>query len=443
MDATIYKKMLDLKTSRNSKNVYFCGTIELKDFNSIINQNIPNSYDIFMSIEENDNNTIYKFYTQNNELFAIDQNNGQGLIPSSKFVDLLSEDLKQQLSNFLYNPRNSLNQFDNYLETISQSLGISKDKIQAVSESQYSQNLSKPESPDKIHVQKEGEDNHQTAPKEEKKLQALEKQQTNLSQKVDDVHTLGDILGVPEEGTLVAVYSNSIENSTNKNTTKFSFLIKDKDGNYKECPNIEQVGAALPNAQVASSNENGDQVVQQNVDSLYKIKSSNQIEYMLSAKIGSTGTLDLGIGQRDRTKNLNSNDLVTVTTPLKTTSTFHTSPEALKTINGTHFGTNQSSRRAQEGKPHSKCNYPHSMYTYDGDFSTISDEELEEYANQIYNSDESIPYAYSIEGIKKELKAMIEKETITSFEEREAIISKVIHELSLDCSRVSTRGFFN
>ena len=169
---------------------------------------------------------------------------------------------------------------------------------------------------------------------------------------------------------MVAVYSDDIENGTTKNNTRFSFLIRDKDGKYKECPNLEQVGGITPDSKVAKSNYDGSKVQMEQVNSLYRIKSSSNIEYLLTANIGSQGIIELGIGQKDRTRGVNGSNLATVTTPLKTSSTYRTTAEVRRDLNGTYDGINQSHERVLEGEIHINRNCETDKDEFDGEYNT-------------------------------------------------------------------------
>lgn len=437
MDSSVYEKMNELQKFRDSNDVFFGGTIELEELDPDTNSMVKNAYDIYISMEDGPQGPVFKFYNKDMELLAINLNDGRGTIPSSNFADKLPPEIIKQFDDFLesleFRQDNSLNKINSDLEKMSEVLGIPKGRIVAVSEAPNKKNNleDKKKDDEKIHIKdedelkKEDKTKKQKSPEEEKKLEALEKQQTSLSQKVNDRYTLGDILGVPNDGTLVAVYSDSIENGKQQNHTKFSFLIKDKEGNYTECPNIEQVGGITPDAKVAASSSKGDEVKTDQVNSLYKIKSSSNIEYMLTAKIGSQGTIDLGIGQRDRTQGVNSNELVTVTTPLKTTSNYYTTPETREALNGTHEGNKQATRRAQEGKAHQDENCKPTKDEFDGEIDTghthdeenenpnapeITNNELEKIAIEILEESDKISNIYNRNDVINHLKQLLNEQ---------------------------------
>lgn len=420
MDESIYKKMVELKTNRDSYDVSFLGTLDLAVTDYSTNQKFNITVDIMVSIENGSEGPIFRFYDENNNFIAINKNDGQGLLPTSKFSDILTSkenmDSLQKLEEFSYDPESSLNKTDFDIEQVARALGIPKEKVIAMSSTLPYQKDEKDD--DKIHLKDENE-NETSIPKkkqtskENKKLSALEKQETSLSQKVDDVHTLGEILGVPDNGKLVAVYSDSIENSKSKNNTKFSFLIKDKEGNYTELQNLEQVGGITPSVQVAQSNSDGSKVEQEQVNSFYRIKTSNNIEYMLSARIGSYGNIELGIGQRDRTQGVNGQELVTVTTPLKTSSNYYTTAETRESLNSTHNGTRKVQDRIAEGEVHDDCNAgkdeydgdPNTGHTHDdSDNLSFSEQQFYEMALDILNESDTIAEVYNRNDVVNALK---------------------------------------
>lgn len=460
MDSNIYNQMNELQKLNNSNDVSFFGTIELEELDNTMKTSVKNTYDIFISIEDGPQGPVYKFYNKEQELIAINLNDGQGTLPTAKFADVLPPEIINQLDEFIYIPENSLNQLNYDLEKMSQTLGISKEHIISIAYTSHEEKKSddKKKDADKIHLKDENElkkDNNtkkQKSPEEVKKLEALETQQTSLSQKVNDRYTLGDILGVPNDGTLVAVYSDSIENGNHQNHTKFSFLIKDKEGNYSECPNIEQVGGITPDAQIAASSSKGDEVETKQVNSLYRIKSSNNIEYMLTANIGSQGTIDLGIGQRDKTKGVNSSDLATVTTPLKTTSTYYTTPETREALNGTKDGYKQATRRVEEGQKHLNKDCNATKEEFDGDKDTghthIEEEsetssipqpaykEVEEIAQNILDNNPEIDRVFTLEEVKERLIQNYQKSSDKTINE---VAENTEVDMEQDASHIPTR----
>lgn len=369
MDSSLYNTMqkLAIEYKLDTNNIYYVGSIT----DLTTNKDVPTTQDIFLMIVGFKEHPIYSFVDTYGNLVAIDNGKGYGILPSKDYVDILSSSELAKMKNYEPINSDSLAYIDNQLSKISEKTGIPKDKILAFSETpQYLiENNKDSEKDTKIHLKDDKDDkdtkSKQSQPQNTKKIEALEKQSTDLNQKVN-TNTLGDILGITQGGSLVAVYSDSIENGKTNNT-KFTFLLKDKDGNYSEIPNIEQAGGIYPNTDVSQSNENGDTVKKGKVNSIYRVKGSSNIEYMLTANIGSHGTIELGIGQRDRTQGINDADLVT--TSLKTTSNYYTTKETREAINSKNSGQRQATNRSQEANSHDeKCTI--TKDEVDGDLQT-------------------------------------------------------------------------
>ena len=373
MDSSLYNTMqkLAIEYKLDTNNIYYVGSITVPKPDLTTNKDVPTTQDVFLMIVGFKEHPIYSFVDTYGNLVAIDNGKGYGILPSKDYVDILSSSELAKMKNYEPINSDSLAYIDNQLSKISEKTGIPKDKILAFSETpQYLiENNKNSEKDTKIHLKDDDDKDtksKQSQPQNTKKIEALEKQSTDLNQKVNTNQTLGDILGITQGGSLVAVYSDSIENGKTNNT-KFTFLLKDKDGNYSEIPNIEQAGGIYPNTDVAQSNENGDTVTKGKVNSIYRVKGSSNIEYMLTANIGSHGTIELGIGQRDRTQGINEADLVT--TSLKTTSNYYTTKETREALNSKNSGQRQATQRSQEANSHDE-NCTITKDEVDGDLQT-------------------------------------------------------------------------
>ena len=274
-----------------------------------------------VSIEKGlDDKPILKFYDENKNLMGVNINDGQGIQLVSNYYKMLNlpenRESLRELNKLSISKGKSLSNVQTELKQISKSTGISKERIKGVSDISLNQKVYDKNEDDKIRL------------------------------------------------------NDDIENGTTKNNTRFSFLIRDKDGKYKECPNLEQVGGITPDSKVAKSNYDGSKVQMEQVNSLYRIKSSSNIEYLLTANIGSQGIIELGIGQKDRTRGVNGSNLATVTTPLKTSSTYRTTAEVRRDLNGTYDGINQSHERVLEGEIHINRNCETDKDEFDGEYNT-------------------------------------------------------------------------
>ena len=192
---------------------------------------------------------------------------GNGIIPTGKSIDYAlknNTDFLSEINSLDINNELSLNEVNTELDRISKELNISKEQILSIAQVDYDLNQkNKDKDSDKIKLKNEEE---KTNDKKQEKNQNNDvkkknpniKQETNLSQKINNKYTLGDILGVPENGKLVAVYSSDVENNTS--STKFTFLIQDKDGNFMPCENLQLVGGNLPTNDIYASNYDGSSV---------------------------------------------------------------------------------------------------------------------------------------------------------------------------------------
>ena len=112
--------------------------------------------------------------------------------------------------------------------------------------------------------------------KDERNKKALEnitsRQEIDPDEKVDDRHTLAEILGIEAGCKLLAVDSDKIMD--NKNTTRFSLIIQGSDGSLRPADMLEQVGGKDSDKTVYETNRDGSEVQKLSVKSSYKINSS-------------------------------------------------------------------------------------------------------------------------------------------------------------------------
>lgn len=373
IDSDIYKRLENLKTilvkandelEKNKqteiKDLVYLGSIDWSEIDHT-GIEVKTKKDIYASIEEKDSGeNLIKYYDENNELMAINLQNINQTIPTAKYIKDNDNGLylKAQLEELDIEKAISLNEINSELDKISETLNIPKEKILSISKCEASnlENESQTEKEnDKIQL-KDEKNSLKSKNKEEQnennsnKKNPNIKQETDLSQKINDRYTLGDILGVPQDGKLVAVYSSAVENNTN--STRFTFLIEDKDGNFMPCENLEQVAGTAPTNDIYASNYNGS-VKKEQVNSMYRIKSPHSNEgYILTADIGAMGTVDLGLGQEPKMQSLNESQTGLVTTPLKTTSTYNTKPQVKETIHSYSNGKYQPDSQVKEAKQH-------------------------------------------------------------------------------------------
>lgn len=427
LDINIYKRMENLKEHiENNKysevaDIIFIGSIDWMQKDLHAGANIKTKKDIFISVEKSrDGKTIFKYYDDEKNLLAIDFNDARGIMPtekSQKMLEYFKENGVDDL-DFLSQFRDlgttgiSLDETNTELEKVAKELNLSKEQILSISKVESAKQEEKDKDKEKKIKLKEDKDAKTSVEEsnKEKKEEASKanpniKQETDLSQKVNEKYTLGDILGVPEGGKLVAVYSDAVENNTN--SSRFTFLLQDKDGNFSRLNNLEQVAGTHPTNNVYASNYDGSDVTKDDVNSMYKIKSpfSNE-NYVLTARIGSMGTIDLGLGQAPRFQGINDSQTSLVTIPLKTNQTYNTKPEVKNELLAYHseYGRSAADVRVKEANSHND-NCKLTMDEIDGDPNTghnhdsykeehdnklddtknLSDKEIDDALNDLFN----------------------------------------------------------
>lgn len=400
-DYSFYMKMTELKNRLETnltelkkqgkatdsiEDIQYAGTIEWIEIDSITNSEVPIYKDIYVSVQKtSDGNSITKYYDENmSEPIAIDFHDSNGIVATKSSIaySLLEvangKDFKSQFEDVKVRKKLSLSELendlatlsresgkskeqilsilkekDNELEKISRASGISKEEILSISNIDDIDKILKQDEDGKIQLENKQDsslnNNTNTNKCEIKKDNPNIKQETDLNQKVNSRFTLGDVLGVPEDGKLVVVYSSAVKD--NASTTRFTFLIKDKYGNFKPCENLEIAGGTRPTNDIYSSNYNGSNVQKNHVNSEYRVKSPLANErFVLTANTGTFGTIDLGIGQAPKMQGINEAPIVT--TPLKTTSTYNTKPETKETLHSYKSGMYAADDRGKEASSH-------------------------------------------------------------------------------------------
>lgn len=395
LDYNIYENMSELKEllekhqesiklNKEIQDIQYAGTINWIEIDPVTGTHIPTKKDIYICLEKNSNGEIViKYYDEEKDLLAIDMQNYSRIMPTEKSLDFSyiempnGHDFYSQFNNLKYADTLSLNSLEDELEKLSEETLLSKDDIISLikeknaeldkiseatgdskSEIQFISNINdihkiiKKGENDKIELKDQREtSNKNNQDKPNRNIIPNIKQETDLSQKVNDRFTLGDVLGVPSNGKLIAVYSSAVKD--NKNTTKFTFLIQDKDGNLSPCDNLHLVGGNSPTNNVYASNYDGSNVKKEKVYSEYMITGPYKSEgYILTADIGTMGTVEFGLGQAPKTQGMNSSEAAPVTIPLKTTSTYYTKPETRESLLSYHSEYYAADNRAKEAKSH-------------------------------------------------------------------------------------------
>lgn len=413
LDYPVYKKMENLKQilEKQNKNknliedIQYKGSIDWINIDPITQAKVTYKIDIYACTENKANGEkILKYYDERNNLIAIDMHDGRGIIPTEKTHLKMPEeiDFYSQFNKIKFEKNDSLKDFENSiqslcketnisreellvllkeknneLEKISESTGIAKDEIEEISITKLiNKNNPKKENKaeeNKIEINSNKEKTEEnTNNNQNSQNNPNIKQETDLSQKINDKFTLGDILGVSDGGKLVVVYSSAIKD--NKSSTRFTFLIKDKTGKFSPCENLKLAAGNHPNNDIYASNYKGN-IKKGHVNSEYRIKSPHSNErYILTATIGSYGSIDLGLGQAPRMQGLNNPDTNLITIPLKTTNTYNTKPLTKETLLSYHADKYAADKRNEEAQMHenkiSKNDDKLNMYDVDGDSNT-------------------------------------------------------------------------
>lgn len=241
--------------------------------------------DIFVLTDEMpDGSVVQKFYDSDKNFIAGMDKDGK-VYPSAEFAN---EDLSflGELQNLSNGP--SLNELDEKLETISKKLGISKNDVLSMSETDLEKSIGEKGNAQLSLDNDKEEDKEQNADILDN---ISSKQETDLNNKIDDRHTLADVLGVPTGSKLIAVYSTAIQGNTN--TTRFSFIIQNPDGTLEPADMLDQVGGKDSDKKIHETNRDGSEVEEISVQSSYAIKSPIVSNAILTARVGSMGYIEL------------------------------------------------------------------------------------------------------------------------------------------------------
>lgn len=386
MEKGIYQAMKRLEQMYKEKNkgnqeitkqlrdIYYFGMISVYEEIENTNQQATNIVDIYVEVEDYAL-PILRFVDKENNLIAIKK--GPFILPSSEYMwGKIPEIESKRMNNYSMEKEKSLNFTRQQLKKISEKMNIPEEQILSI----YEEDEITLESDDREQKEKQNEDedivklkgqdekNEGIENETKANMDAVTKQETSLDQLVNENKTLRDILNLPEDAKkLVFVETDSIANDTGKvNNTRFTPLYKDKKGNLHQIDELQMVGGNPNKGNVAEVDEEQDKVNYTSVNSMYKTKGTSGREYIFTANIGSHGVIDLGIGQVDRTKGINSmeNEVTTVTTQLKTTSTYYTSRDTRERING-EKGVKPEARR-NEANLHSKCEHEKNKEDVDG-----------------------------------------------------------------------------
>ena len=211
MDKDLYEmmqKILEIKKTNFTEDIRYLGTITSNE--STPTGSVQVTRDIFMLIDQMpDGSAVQKFYDGDGNFVAGSSNLDNKIYPSATFAE---EDLSfmGQLEDLSKTSGISLNEFDNYLENIAKTLGVSKEDILSMSTVDLNQKVAT-KGKIQLGLDEDDEENEQSSINANILNNISKKQEIDLNQKVDDDHTLAEILGVPAGSKLISVYSDRIE----------------------------------------------------------------------------------------------------------------------------------------------------------------------------------------------------------------------------------------
>ena len=303
---------------------------KIKTIEEVNGQEIEVEKDIFEVIEKmlEDETITINYYDENINYIAGRDKDGKLYASKNPIVKDINFDKKiEDLKN---NKGISLNEVKEELETIAKYLGIEKEQILAMSQYDLDQPIeSKEVSDDKIKLnddQEKKEDNGKEEQEEikEQNEEALKninaKQEIDADKKVDDIHTLGEILGLEPGSKLITVNSEAIQG--NENTTRWTALEKKQNGTLKKVETLKQIGGRNSNKKINEINRDGSKVEEKSVQSSFAIESQLVQNGILTFRIGDAGRIEASYGQMDRT-----NHKEALTHELKTDHTKETTYE--------------------------------------------------------------------------------------------------------------------
>ena len=427
---TIMKELLEEKKTIFTKDVRFMGTITSSE--EFSTGQVDTTYDIFMMIDEMpDGSVVQKFYDRDKNFIGAINKDGK-IYPSMEFEQ---EDLSflGQLEDLSKNQGVSLEELDTNLERVSDSLGISREEILSMSEVDLEQKIrEKEENGNKLALNKDTELSEEQKKQNEKVLDSIssKKEESNLDKKIDDKHTMGDILGVEAGCKLIVVYTDSIANSqSTSNSTRFSFIIKKPDGTLEQADMLEQTGGKDSDKIIYETNRDGSNVEVNNVNSSYKITSDAAKSIIpggasLSAKIEDDGHIRMIFSLDDRTHNQEG-----FGQPLETDRTYFTTREVREEFSQKHGINNvpDNLREAREHLEHGCDNL--TLDKVDGNPNSGHEEIILE----IKEFDPSIPDIFTDREIEERLNKLLKDNPNLTFDE---VIEKTERDLAEDASRI-------
>lgn len=376
-----------------------------------------------------DGSLIIKYYDENQNFIAGRGADGE-LFPSKEF---LNEDLGflEELDASKESQGLSLEELENDFDEISKILGISKKDIRNMTEADLDRALIENED-SSIRLSDKSTDSLSDESQKEQNEIALEnltaKQEINLNRKIDNKHTLAEVLGVPEDSKLLVVASDKIQD--NVNTTRFSCVIKSPNGEITNADMLKQVGGKDSDKNVYQTNRDGSRVEKQSVKSSFEIDSPFIPNGILTIKEGQMGELDVGYGQMARDSH---NDAFTQ--KLETRQTYPVTSRVRNEFNQNR-GIDNISDKIDEIHAHEEHNCHNlSLDEADGNFKT-GHSHSDNAAELILSDDDvgnKIDEIYTFNEVKARFESMHEKHPDSDFDD---LVEKTKAELAAEAEHM-------
>ena len=206
--------------------------------------------------------------------------------------------------------------------------------------------------------------------KDERNKKALEnissRQEINMDEKVDEKHTLAEILGVEAGCKLLAVDSDKIID--NQNTTRFSLIIQAPDGSLRPADMLEQVGGKDSDKTIYETNRDGSKVEKLSVKSSYKINSPLVKNGIITVRYGDMDRVKVGYGLTDPTSHRDA-----ITQELRGREVLYRTSREVREEFGPYNGTRDVTEKIDEAEEHPENEYENNQVDLsgiDGDLST-------------------------------------------------------------------------
>ena len=373
MGKNIYTTLSELKEAKSTKStsdIRFLGTISMEN-TDITGATVDIAKDVFVVIDSDPEtgDTVEKFYDENQELIAYRDKEGR-LFPTEKYMN---EDIGflSEIDNLELEGGISLDELDQKLDEVAKALGISKSDVLSMTEVEL----------DQIIEEKDGarldlsQDGHEKAgigqeERDERNQNALEninsRQEINLDEKVDERHTLAEILGIEAGCKLLAVDSDKIID--NKNTTRFSLIIQGSDGSLRPADMLEQVGGKDSDKTIYETNRDGSEVEKLSVKSSYTIDSPLVKNGIITVRYGDMGRLKVSYGLTDPTSHRDA-----IAQELRGREIMYRTERDVRKEFGPYKGNRDVTKKIDEAERHTEEEYENKQVDLDdidGDLST-------------------------------------------------------------------------